>query len=185
MATYISLLRGINVSGQKKVNMKELKALYESLNFSNVSTYIQSGNVVFNSDEYTEDELKHVIELAIKQHYGFNVPVIIVNSIKLNTALNNLPFKNMELATQGSKILFSFLSATPKKDLIDALPHYLSASEKLFILDDVVYLFCPDGYGKTKLTNNLLEKKLGVTSTTRNLKTIVKLQEILKDISIT
>ncbi len=179
MATYISLLRGINVSGQKKVNMKELKALYESLNLDKVSTYIQSGNVVFNSEQYAEDELKHNIEIAIEKHYGFNVPVIIINNSKFSKALTDLPFKDIELATQGSKILFSFLSKTPDKDLIDTLHHYLTASEQLIILGDVVYLYCPDGYGKTKVTNNLLERKLAVTSTTRNLKTVIKLQEML------
>lgn len=179
MATYISLLRGINVSGQKKVNMKELKALYESLNLDKVSTYIQSGNVVFNSDQYAEGELKHNIEIAIEKYYGFNVPVIIINSSKFSKALTDLPFKDIELATQGSKTLFSFLSKIPDKDLIDGLHHYLTASERLIILGDVVYLYCPDGYGKTKVTNNLLERKLAVTSTTRNLKTVIKLQEML------
>ena len=75
MAVYISLLRGINVSGQKKVNMKELKLLYESLQLSNVVTYIQSGNVAFTSNEHSKEKLKTLIESAIEKQYLFNVKI--------------------------------------------------------------------------------------------------------------
>lgn len=189
MSIYISLLRGINVSGQKKVNMKELKSLYESINLEQVTTYIQSGNVVFKSTEYSEDELSAIIEKAISNHFGFEVPVLVLPEILLNNALTQLPFENISVDEQGSQVIFSFLSGIINTDNIALLNNYLTTGEELaslvnskeLISADVIYLHCPNGYGKTKLSNTFLEKKLDVTATSRNLKTVVKLCELAKE----
>jgi len=189
MSIYISLLRGINVSGQKKVNMKELKSLYESLNLEQVTTYIQSGNVVFKSAEHNEAELSTIIEKAISNYFGFEVSVLVLPEALLNNALSQLPFENISVAEQGSQIIFSFLSGVIKTDNIALLNTYLTTGEKLASLVNskelvsagVIYLYCPSGYGKTKLSNKFLEKKLEVTATSRNLKTVVKLCELAKE----
>lgn len=179
MSVYISLLRGINVSGQKKVNMKELKALYESLNLKQVTTYIQSGNVVFNCTDKTQAQLLVTIEEAIESHFGFHVPVLILPQQVLENALAQCPFQNISVAEQGSQVIFSFLSTAVSSEKLAVLNNYLADSEKLVSTSSIVYLHCPNGYGKTKLSNTLLENKLAVTATSRNLKTIVKLCEIL------
>jgi len=189
MSIYISLLRGINVSGQKKVNMKELKALYESLNLKQVTTYIQSGNVVFSSTDKSTVELSALIEAAILKHFGFEVPVLVLSETALNKALKQLPFDNISVVEQGSQVIFSFLSGVINTDNIVLLNGYLTAGEELESSVDsndsasakVVYLHCPNGYGKTKLSNTFLEKKLEVTATSRNLKTVVKLCELAKE----
>jgi uncharacterized protein (DUF1697 family) len=179
MSIYISLLRGINVSGQKKVNMKALKALYESLNLNQVTTYIQSGNVVFSCSNLTEEALTKNIENAIEEYFGFTVPVLVLSQQTLVNALEQLPFKNISLVEQGSQVIFSFLSSEVKTEGLGVLKDYLIAEEQLLATSKLVYLHCPNGYGKTKLSNTFLEKKLAVTATSRNLKTVIKLCSIV------
>lgn len=183
MNNYVALLRGINVSGQKKVNMKELKTLFETLDLSSVSTYIQSGNVVFRSANNSMNELKAQIEHAITQRFSFDVPVQVIAENDFKNALNQLPFDNLSIQEDGSKTLFSFLSENVNEEWEKQnIPSYLSDTETLVQNDSIVYLHCPNGYGKTKITNNLLERKLNVTATTRNWKTVVKLIEMLNEI---
>jgi len=189
MSIYISLLRGINVSGQKKVNMKELKSLYETLGLNHVSTYIQSGNVVFSCTDKSSVELSALIEAAISKHFGFDVPVLVLSEMALNKALQALPFNDISVAEQGSQVIFSFLSGDINTEDIVTLNNYLTSGEQLELSinsnvpadTQVIYLHCSNGYGKTKLSNTFLEKKLDVTATSRNLKTVVKLCELAKE----
>ncbi len=189
MSIYISLLRGINVSGHKKVNMKELQSLYETLGLKQVSTYIQSGNVVFSCTDKSSVELSALIEAATSKYFGFDVSVLVLSETALNKALKQLPFDNISVTEQGSQVIFSFLSGVVNtKDMV-LLDSYLTAGEELESSVDsddssnaqVIYLHCPNGYGKTKLSNTFLEKKLDVTATSRNLKTVVKLCELAKE----
>jgi len=177
MTTYISLLRGINVSGQKKVKMAELKALYESLGLQNVVTYIQSGNVIFKSDKNSES-LKMLLEQTIKQNYSFEVPVEVISQKDFLMVNEHLPFTDVDLELDGSKVLITFLSAAPKTELVEKLMTYVKSPETLIINNKVIFLRCPNGYGKSKLSNNFIENKLKVTATTRNLKTLVKLSAL-------
>jgi uncharacterized protein (DUF1697 family) len=189
MSIYISLLRGINVSGQKKVNMKELQSLYETLGLKQVCTYIQSGNVVFSCTDKSSVELSVLIEAAISKHFGFDVPVLVLSEMALNKALQALPFNDISVAEQGSQVIFSFLSGDINTEDIVTLNNYLTSGEQLELSinsnvpadTQVIYLHCSNGYGKTKLSNTFLEKKLDVTATSRNLKTVVKLCELAKE----
>lgn len=178
MTQYISILRGINVSGQKKIVMKELKSLYESLGFENVLTYIQSGNVIFDSDIDHVLDIQKLIEDAIKTKYNFEVPVDIRTSNEFEKVLANLPFGAVDLEADGTKMLITFLSQQPDKSAVNRLMEYVKAPEKLVLGDKCIYLHCPNGYGKTKLSNVFIEKKLDVLATTRNLKSVNKLCEL-------
>ena len=102
MSTYISLLRGINVSGQKKILMADLKSLYEELGFTNVQTYIQSGNVVFEYQASSSEKLEQMIFDKIKAHYGFEVPNLILTSNEIEEALKSNPYQDIE------KMYFTF-----------------------------------------------------------------------------
>ena len=177
MTTYISLLRGINVSGQKKVKMAELKVLYESLGLEDVATYIQSGNVIFKDDR-DAPALKSCLEQNIEQHFSFHVPVEVIPHHEFMKVNNQLPFDDINLEQDGTKVLITFLSELPQATLIEKLMSYVKAPEQLVIKEKVIYLHCPNGYGKTKLSNNFIENKLKVTATTRNLKTIAKLSSL-------
>jgi len=180
MTTYISLLRGINVSGQKKITMAELKTLYESLGLQGVVTYIQSGNVIFenNRDALT---LKSLLENNIEEQFSFHVPVEVIPLNEFIEIKDQMPFTDIDLELDGTKVLVTVLSALPQTELIEKLMGYVKAPEKLFTKEKVIYLHCPNGYGKTKLSNNFIENKLKVTATTRNLKSIVKLSALAQE----
>jgi len=179
MNTYISLLRGINVSGQKKVKMAELKSLYQSLHFENVHTYIQSGNVIFDS-VLDDKSLKTKIEVAIKQHFKFDVPVLMLTPEKLVNATENQPFSTLDIEQEASKIILFFLSEAICTEQESSLKTYLTNSEQLVLSNNVIYLYCPNGLGKSKLTNKLIETKFNLTSTARNIKTIKKVLLLAK-----
>jgi len=175
---YISILRGINVSGQKKIKMADLKSLYESSGYENVVTYIQSGNVVFESSDKNTLKLKKTIEDAIQKKYKFDVPVEIRTKSEFKNIIKNSPFGSINLEKDGAKFLVTFLATKPAKDKVSDVLKYVVLPEKLVVKGKEVYLYCPNGYGKSKLSNTFLEKKLGVEATTRNWKSVQKLYEL-------
>ena len=180
---YISLLRGINVSGQKKIIMKDLKALYESLGFKNVVTYIQSGNVIFDSDsdgDGSDEDVIAKIQSTITKQYGFDVPVQVREASYFENIIEACPFSELDLIEEGMRVMVTFLADVPSEENIVKLMAYVKEPERLVLVGKEVYLHCPNGYGTTKLNNNFIEKKLGVGATTRNWKTILKLHALSK-----
>ena len=182
MQTYISILRGINVSGQKKILMVDLKLLFEKLKFENVTTYIQSGNVVFKSStELTDLELSKMIEAEIFKKYKFEVPVISRTKKELENVISSNPFlkeKNIRI----EKLHVTFLSEKPNNDLVESIGHLNFSPDQFFINEKEVYLYIPESYGETKLSNKFFENKLKVTATTRNWKKVNKLAEITSSV---
>jgi len=180
MQTFISILRGINVSGQKKILMAELKALYESLQFTDVNTYIQSGNVIFKSNEKLSDiEFAIKIEKALYKKYGFEVPVIIRSKDEIRKVISANPFlkeKNMD----EKRLYVTFLSEMPAKENTEITKSLDFSPDIFFIIGKEVYLCVSSGYGETKLSNNFFEKKLKVNATTRNWNTVQKLLQLAK-----
>jgi len=175
---YISILRGINVSGQKKIKMADLKSLYENEGLEDVVTYIQSGNVLFDSKNKTIEEIKSRIECAIREKYGFDVPIDIRTKEEYQEIINSYPYEEATLEENETKVLVSFLSETPSGDKKEQLEAIANNPERLKIDGRVVYLYCPNGYGKSKLSNTFIESKLGLVSTTRNWKTVRKLVKL-------
>jgi len=109
------------------------------------------------------------------------VPVLILNPNQLIDAAKNLPFTTIDIEQEGSKIILFFLSNTISAQQGNNLQVYLTNSEQLVIGDGVIYLYCPAGLGKSKLTNKLIETKLELTSTARNVKTVNKLLLLTKN----
>lgn len=174
MKTYISILRGINVSGQKKIIMTDLQALYESLNFKDVVTYIQSGNVIFKTDKkFTDVKLAKLIEDKILEKYNFQVPVVIRTLEELQNVITQNPFKKDDI----DSLYVTFLSNAPNAINLEKLDNVSFLPDKFEIIDKEIYLSV-SGYGNTKLSNNFFESKLKVTATTRNWKTINKLASL-------
>lgn len=172
MTIYISILRGINVSGQKKIRMEDLKALYQELDFSEVITYIQSGNVIFKtSHNISISGLSEKIEKAIEVKYHFHVPVIIRTADEMHQILSSNPFLN-EAGTDREKLHVTFLEEEPQSEDIDTIRKTEFSPDRFLIIGKEVYLYCPDGYGNTKLSNTFFEKKLHLKATTRNWKTV-------------
>jgi len=177
MNTYISMLRGINVSGQKKIRMADLKSLYESLGLDNVQTYVQSGNVVFDSDEQDIDKLRNSIETQIEKQFGFSVPVLIRTMVDFKRVVENHPFAQEE----AIRVLVTFLYEQPDRSKWEELSQYKDKVDQFALGEQEIFLFCPGGYGKTKLSNTFFEKKLDVVATTRNWKSVNTLYEMANE----
>lgn len=177
MKTYIALLRGINVSGQKKIKMSDLRLFLEENGFNNVDTYIQSGNIVFQTKEENITKLENKISEIIKNQYGFDVPVVVKTSEEISNILANNPYKDSD-DLESNKIYFVLLKEAPTKENITVLTSISFENETLRVNFQCVYLRCALGAGKAKCTNNLIEKKLQVSATTRNYRTMLKLQEL-------
>lgn len=174
MKTYIAMLRGINVSGQKKVPMAELKALVEGLTYQNVRTYIQSGNVLFEYKEADPLILSKQLQEKIADVFGFEVPVIIRTPEEMQTVIKANPFIKAH-ETEPEKIYLTFLAETPDKEHIAKLQELRYEPEQFVLSGKEIYLYVPEGYGNAKLNNNLFENKLKVKATTRNWKTVNEL----------
>jgi uncharacterized protein (DUF1697 family) len=173
----IAILRGINVGGKRKILMADLKSMFEKLNFSNVQTYIQSGNVLFDLNEEIENtKLALNIELAIKDNFGFEVPVIVRTPEEINTAINLNPFYKDE--TDIVHLHLTFLNEEPTAQNQENAASYNYEPDKFEIRGKDVFIYCAGKYHQSKLTNNFFEKKLKVNATTRNWKTVLKLQEL-------
>jgi uncharacterized protein (DUF1697 family) len=184
MQTYISVLRGINVSGHRIIKMDALKQSYAELGFTNIHTYIQSGNVVFQLKKSGTLKIESMIKNKILDVYGFDVPVIVKEFMDLNNVIKNNPFldiKNVDL----SMLHVTFLSAIPEKSVFNKLKEVDYSPDKFIIVDDIVYLYFPGGYGNTKLNNNFFENKLKVIATNRNWKTVNELYKIAGNIKKT
>jgi len=176
----ISLLRGINVSGQKKIKMADLRALYEDWGFSDVSSYIQSGNVIFSGSGWQVAAAQKKIVGGIKLAYGFDVPVVIRTATEWDKIIAQSPFGEFDVAAEGSKYAVTFLSAKPDAQGVVDLQERAVPPERLIVLNREIYSHCPAGFGQTKLTINLMERLLKVSATARNWKTVLKLQSMAK-----
>ncbi|PQJ80915.1 hypothetical protein BTO18_05375 [Polaribacter porphyrae] len=169
-SVYIVLLRGINVSGKNKLPMIDLRKILNGLGYQNVQTYIQSGNIILESNESKNIICKNIKD-AILEKFGYDVPVIAKTIPEWEKAIEEYPFsKDYEKI-----VAFTFLD---KISEIKELEIKNIGTDKFKINNDVVYIYCPNGFGKSKITNDLFEKKLKVTATTRNLRTTLKLLEL-------
>ncbi len=179
----LSLLRGINVAGQKKVKMADLKKLYEEMGCENVRTYIQSGNVVFEGGaEISEGE----IEKAILKEFGFEVKVVNRSKEEMELVVKNNPFKKLDEARRKefsskrtsvertSCVYVTFLAEAVAESVMEKIAPFASGAEEIVMSESgrEIYLNIPDGYGRTKLSNALIERKCGVAATTRNWRTV-------------
>lgn len=181
MKTYISILRGINVSGHKIIKMDALRNLYENMGFVNVITYVQSGNVIFKGEDIEINSLENKISQQIEKEFGFQVPVIVLSIEKLKHIIDNNPFAE-DKNKDKSFFHISFLSSKPEKYDPTTIKDKKQDDEDIAFSDHAVYLYCPNGYGRTKLTNNFIESKLKVGATTRNWKTTQELLKIAEQI---
>ncbi len=174
MKKYIALLRGINVSGQKKIKMAELRELLSGVKgMDDVATYIQSGNIVFTSKE-EQGELQGKIILAIEEHYGYKVGVFVYSQSEWETIVSENPFLQDD-AVDATKCHLSCLDSVPEQQLVDTLKESEYLPDEFRVIGKRIYVHCPNGYGRTKLHNNFFEKKLKVSATTRNWRTTMKL----------
>jgi uncharacterized protein (DUF1697 family) len=177
MKRFVAFLRGINVSGQRKVPMADLQNLLGNAGFQNVKTYIQSGNIVFESDIINPDEIAKLIQNSIHDKFGFEVPVLVKNAEELRSIIDANPYNKLEELEQ-KRLYFVLFLEVPNSKLVDAFKKEIYPNEEYTILKDCLYLKCNKGYGNAKLNNNLIERKLKIIATTRNYRTMNKLLQM-------
>lgn len=183
MTVYIALLRGINVGGHNIIKMAELKQLFESMGLYEVKTYIQSGNVVFKSNE-EEEVLCNKIEHEINSVLGFSVTVMLRTSEELEQIITNLPFSEEEISkaamsTEVETLYVALLTKAPLQEKAELLEAYKGQEDKYEIIGrEVFLLFNNKSIRNSKLPNNL--NKLDVPNTVRNWKTINKLASMAR-----
>lgn len=174
---YIALLRGINIGRKNRVKMADLKEFFELMDFKNTRTYLQSGNVIFEHNLDNTEKIASEIEKGLIKTYEFPVNVIVMTKNELKDVINNNPFIN-EDNVEIDKLHVIFLQEIPNKEIVSDLDMKKSENEKFKIIGKEIYLYLPNGYAKTKLNNNIFEKKLNTIATTRNWKTVNKLLEL-------
>jgi uncharacterized protein (DUF1697 family) len=175
MDTYIALFRGINVGGNNILPMVELVLVLEELGLSNIKTYIQSGNVVFQSKKINSVELSQKICAEIEKRYGFVIQVLILDVDELQSAIASNPFPEAE--AEPNTLHCFFLLSLPEKPDLKVLEKVKKDSEQFKLIDKVFYLFAPEGVGRSKLAMKV-EKTLGVAVTARNWRTVRKIMEL-------
>ncbi|WP_298223075.1 DUF1697 domain-containing protein [Flavobacterium sp.] len=174
MATYIALLRGINVSGHKIIKMETLRQVLSELDFENITTYIQSGNIIFDSAISDVAILEEMIAQKIEEHFGFLVPVRVTTLEELKTIVSENPFVAENLLDPTQPYV-AFLSDIPLADNFNQLQAIDFANDRFINKNRALYLWYADSAANTKLNNVVIEKKLRLQATSRNWKTILKL----------
>lgn len=177
MPIYIALLRGINVSGHKIIKMEKLRLVLGELEFKSIATYIQSGNIIFETDIKDTTVLEDQISAAIEKHFGFEVPVMVLTPDELKTVVNRNPFKD-QVMEDPMQPYVAFLSKKPETEALETLSSIDFGGDRFVNIDKTLYLFYAISAAKTKLSNVIIEKKLKLKATSRNWKTILKLIEL-------
>jgi uncharacterized protein (DUF1697 family) len=172
VTAYAALLRGINVGGNNKVAMPALKEVLVELGFSDVATYVQSGNVVFRGRRAEAA----AIEERIEQFFGLRVAVVLRTGAELAAAAAGNPFLSGEANVK--QLYVTFLDREPAGSAAGQLDPERSPGDRFYLRGRHVYLELGNGAGRTKLTLDYLERRLGVKGTARNWNTVLKLVEL-------
>ncbi len=175
MATYIALLRGVNVGGNP-LKMDRLRAVCASLGFANPRTYLQSGNLVFDA---TASQSKVQLEIERKLAGETRLParVLVRSAAELKRLIAKNPFLK-DNAVDRARLHVTFLSEAPTKEALKRLAAVDAGADEFRAIGSEIYLHCPMGYGHSKLSNNQLERLLDRTATTRNWNTVTTLAEM-------
>ncbi len=171
MTGWVALLRGINVGGRNRVPMAELRDLFEQAGLGSVSSYIQSGNVLFASDAADRDALSRQLEQAVLEIFGVSSPVVLRTAAELRRIAGSPPF-----GPDTSQTYVAFLDREPVEP--GALASFDPAPDRFELVGTEVYLVYPNGVHGSRLTGSLIERRLGVTATLRNWRTVSKLAEL-------
>ena len=172
----VALLRGINVGGKNKLAMKDLAAMFVDAGCGDVRTYIQSGNVLFRAGPTLGEDIPSLISESILSRFGYRVPIVTRTARQLQEVVQANPF--VEHSAEPDKLHVAFLSEIPDRTNVEALDAHRSAPDEFAVLGREIYLYCPNGLARTKLTNNYFDSRLAATSTMRNWKTVLRLLDM-------
>ena len=172
-ATHIALLRGINVGGKNKLSMKNLATLFTTAGCAEVRTSIQSGNVVFEAPATLAASVPAVIERGIEGRFGYRVPVLVRTAEELRDVAGDNPF--LGAGADPSSLHVAFLADFPEDGKIARLDPDRSPPDAFKVRGREIFLCCPNGMARTKLTNDYFDSRLATTSTVRNWRTVLAL----------
>jgi len=177
MPTRIALLRSVNVLGKNMIKMPELALAFEKAGFRNIRTYIQSGNVIFETGEDSGEVLATKIRELITKKFGLTIQAVVITPQELAGIVAQNPFvKKPGIDLSKQHVTFLDREADPEK--AEKLLTYNYPPDEIILGNRAVYVHCPDGYGRTKYHNNFIEKKLAANATSRNWNTCLKLLEM-------
>jgi uncharacterized protein (DUF1697 family) len=173
---HVALLRGINVGGKNKLAMRELAGLFTKAGCTDVRTYIQSGNVIFNATSRVAESIAKLIETGVARRFGIRAPVITRSADELRVVVEGNPF--LEMGADETALHVAFLAHRPEPREVAALDTNRSPPDAFVVRGREVYLNLPNGVARSRLTNAYFDSKLGTTSTQRNWRTVRKLLEL-------
>ena len=180
MAVLISMLRGVNVSPQNRIKMDELRAVYASLKLEDARTYVQSGNVVFRTNEINYPQLAKKIQIAIQKKVGCSPDVVLRTRKELENVVDANPFPDQTKVEPG-KVLVTFLAADPPREASANLDKFNDTPEKLHLHGRELYIYFPNGAGRSKLPWSSVDKLHKVTGTARNWNSVQAMLKIAEE----
>jgi len=176
-ATYLALLRGINVGGKNLLPMKDLVGIFVAAGGDNVRTFIQSGNVIFEAAPDVALLLPDRIATQIAERFGFRAPVVLRTTDQLQEVIRDNPFRPLGAIEETLHVMF--LADLPRPDRVASLDPDRSPPDVFIARGREVYLQLPHGVARTRLTNSYFDAKLATTSTLRNWRTVTRLVELM------
>lgn len=174
MPTYIALLRAVNLLGHNRIAMAQLREMFESMNFSEVRTYIQSGNVIFNSTKRSASAITKSIESCIEQEFGKPIRVTVRTAEEMADIVNNNPLLP-EHGGDIKRLHVAFLTEKPSAALVKQIDPDQYLPDRFAVVNRAIYLYLANGVAGSKLTTSLFDKKLQTLSTVRNWRTVTAL----------
>ena len=174
--TDIALLRGINVGGKNRLPMNELVAMFMDAGCEDVRTYIQSGNVLYRRKPTGNEDIPSLISASILDRFGYQITIITRTAQEIRAVARTNPLAGG--GVEADKLHVVFLSEAPEASLIESLDPQRSPGDRFAVLGREIYLLCPNGFARTRLTNSYFDSRLSTTTTTRNWRTVLKLLEM-------
>jgi uncharacterized protein (DUF1697 family) len=177
-ATYLALLRGVNVGGKNKLPMKDLAAMFVEAGCADVRTFIQSGNVVFKASASLSKKIPSLITAQIASRFGHKVPVVLRTADQLGDVVSRNPF--LEIGAAEETLHVVFLADLPSPGAVASLDPDRSPGDTYLVRGQDIYLRLPNGTADSRLTNAYFDSKLATISTGRNWRTVNKLLDLMK-----
>ncbi|WP_417459999.1 DUF1697 domain-containing protein [Kordiimonas sp.] len=183
MAKYVGLMRGINVGGNRKIKMADLRPVVAKAGFSDVQTYVQSGNIVFSGDAAPCTEIEKTLEAACEKAFGFHTEIMVRDEATFRAEASACPYVDGELnpkaGLEGKFLHVAYLSHAPNKAKVDTLLEAYGGPEDITLIGNTLYIYYHEGSGRSDFSKYLTEKKLGASPTSRNWNTVQKLLAML------
>jgi uncharacterized protein (DUF1697 family) len=178
LEAFIALLRGINVGGHNKIPMAELRALCADLGWGDVQSYIQSGNFIFKAAD-SPTNLEVALEQAIQRHFDLSIPVIVRTAADWHSYIDGNPFPDAS-QRDPNLVMLALSKAPPNADAAQNLQDRAANAERIALIGDALWLHYPEGSGRSKLSPSLFDRLVGSPVTTRNWRTVLKLDELAR-----